>query len=203
MSQRSGGDWQDPGWPLREVIRALIPVVGRFLIRKRRPSTALGVLRQLYLLLVEAPVLLAVVLRFLDHPNVKHPATIKPTVGAAIVMVVGLACIALSESITFGVGARKDAPFDESQVVGAYRAVFFVRWALCDAAAILAFLMFFLAGAHLWIYLIGMVIALFGMLRIAPTKRAIDEWDARHRGTIVRRSLGQLLTERGPGEQPG
>jgi len=45
-----------------------------------------------------------------------------------------------------------------------------------------AFVMFFVAGAHLWIYLIGMVISLIGMLRIAPTKRAIDEWDERHRG---------------------
>jgi hypothetical protein len=201
MSRRAGGDWEDPGWPLREVLPGLIPVIGRFLVRRRRPSTALGALRVLYLSLVEATILLAVVLRFLDNPNVEHPATIRPSTGAAIVVVIGFCLIALSDSIRFGVGARKDAPFDESQVVGAYRAVFFVRWALSDAAAILAFVMFFLAGDHLWIYLIGMVIGLIGMLRIAPTKRAIDEWDGRHRGTVARPSLGRLLTEPESGEQ--
>jgi len=113
------------------------------------------------------------------------------------VIVIGLGCVALSESMRFGVGARKDIALDESQVVGAYRAVFFVRWALSEAPAMFAFVMFFLAGAHLWIYLIGMVIAFLAMLRIAPTKRAIDEWDARHRGAMLRPSLGRLLTAPG------
>ena len=196
MTRAHGGDWQDPGWPLREVLPALIPVFGRFLIRRRRPTTALGALRVLYLALAESTVLLAVVLRYLDDAHAVHTATVQPRTGEAIVIVVGIACVALSEWMRFGVGARRDVPLNESEVVGAYRAVFFVRWALADAAAILAFVMFFLAGDHLEIYLVGMVIALVGMIRIAPTKTAIDQWDARHRGTVARPPLGSLLTRR-------
>jgi hypothetical protein len=182
--------WQDPGWPPRVWI-GLLPFPGRFLVRRRK-ATTLSALRRVYLGLVAAPVYLLFLLIFLGGSDEK--ASMSAGVAAGVVAVFGAICLLASLRIR-----GREVPLDESKVVGAFRAVFFIRFALADAAVMMGFVMFFLGGRHMWIYLIGFVFGMSGLLALAPTKRSLDAWDARRRAPLDRPSLGALFTlEGGP-----
>ncbi len=184
----SAADWEDPGWPPR-VFLALLPFWARFVVRRRKHrANDLLALRTLYVSLVAAPLYLLLVLAFLDDFHPRQP-TLRPHVAGLLAAAAGALLLLASVRIR-----GREVPLDESQVVGAFRAVFFVRFALANAAAIVGFVLFFLGGNYLWIYLLGLIFAITGLLLMAPTKRSIDEWDRPRQGSDGRPPLGALLT---------
>lgn len=186
--QASDSDWKDPGWPPRLWL-AMFPGVRYFATRKwRRKPTTLTALRRVYLALLPTPVYLLVILFFLSRGGEGEPS-VSPRLGGLITAIAG-AVLFIGSVKTQG----KVVPLTESVVVGAYRAVFFLRFALAEAAMLIGFVMFFLVGGHLWVYLIGLAFGTVGLLLMAPTKVAIDSWDRRRRPQEGRRSLGALFT---------
>ncbi len=146
-------------------------------------------MRTVYVSLASSPLYLFVLLVLLSRGGGDAAGS---AVLAAVITFVGAAAVAIASIVVRG----RDVPLDADHVVGAFRVVFFIRFALADAAAVLAFVMYFLAGSRLWIYLIGMVWSLVAFAFLAPTKRSIDDWDRPRRRGQPRPPLGELLTER-------
>lgn len=184
--QSGGADWDDPGWPPR-VLLALLPLWANFVIGRRRKASALLTLRTLYVALVAAPFYLLFVLTFLDE---EHPADPVLSPSVAGLVTAGTGALFLVGSLRM---RGRGVPLGMSEVVGGFRAVFFLRFALANSATLVGFVLFFPGGSYLWIYLVGLGFGMTGLLAMAPTKASIDAWDRRHQGGELRPSLGQLL----------
>jgi hypothetical protein len=186
--ETGASDWNDPGWP-PHLWLALLPGA-RFVAarRWRHKPTTLTALRRVYLAVLPTPAYLLIILAFLSSGDHAEPS-VSPSVVGLITGIAG-ALLLVGSVRTKG----KEVPLAESVVVGAYRAVFFLRFALAEAAAMIGFVMFFLAGGYLWIYLIGFAFGTAGLLLMAPTKAAIDAWDSDRWPREGRRSLGALFT---------
>jgi hypothetical protein len=181
-------DWVDPPWPWRTMLTAFVPGL-RARQRKTRgkePVPAITLLRTIYLTLVEAAFLLLVVLLFERRPIAP---VVSRTVAVFVIVIVGLITLQVSEY-----SARRVKPLDEAQVLPAFRAAFFLRFAMSELPMLIAFVLFFLTGRRIEVFLVGLALTLIGFARMAPTKTSIDAWDERHRGTRTRPSLGAMLT---------
>jgi hypothetical protein len=152
---------EDPGWPLRaELLLALIPGVGRLLLRRRAAKSANGLvlLRQLFVNFCLAIVTFGVVLVFLWPSQSKEA----PSPGLALGLVV------------LGAGAGIvmlfiEKPLNCESLAGSYRVRFFLRMALSEVASLFGFVGFFVASVW-WVYPVGAAITLLGFARAAPTR---------------------------------
>src|SRR5262249_14829674 len=142
-------DDDDPGWPVRkELLLALVPGVGRVLMRRRLNDTTNGLvlLRQIFMSFCLALIMFGVVLAFLWPSQSKEAAD----PGFAIVLIV--------LGATAGIAGRfVEKPLlctDDRSLVGSYRTRFFLRIAFAESAALFGFVGFFVASVW-WVYPAG------------------------------------------------
>lgn len=171
------GPPQDPGWSW--AIRAGIPG-SLFLFPSRRIRRlgdlgALNAIRAVFVSFLVALALLSLVVLILrlDTEDGLSPGPVAAGV------------------IGFGVtmqlfGRLVERPLDGSSpgaLIGSYRTRFFLRVAFAEASALAGFVGFILTG-HEWVYAAGLVVALVGFARLAPTRRHLerDQVDLNRRG---------------------
>jgi F0F1-type ATP synthase membrane subunit c/vacuolar-type H+-ATPase subunit K len=154
---------EDPGWKVSPW--ALLPGGSKRAL-DASPSLV-GGLRTLLATFSWAIVLFGVVLAFLELDDGEEPSL---SLGAAvgIVVVVGLSCTLVGRMV-----GRLDGTSDEA-VLQTYRTRFFLRLALGETAALVGFVLCFLAHSIVP-YLAALPFTALGFWRAAPTGSSIDD----------------------------
>ncbi|GBC87705.1 hypothetical protein HRbin12_01722 [bacterium HR12] len=191
---------RDPGWPLwiGPMLSLEIMLPGR----RRRMASRLDLLsmRYLYLAFVLALVLYWFVLSFITEPSsgtrVPEPS---PAAGAFAggVLALGVAVFGLGERV-----GRRVLRADREELLPRYRTTFFLRVAAAEVPALVAFIGTFITGAS-WLYPIGLLAALPGFVRAAPSTSNLLRLDAARRREGRLGSLFELVTEPPASSAPG
>ncbi|MCZ7529859.1 MAG: hypothetical protein M5U31_05675 [Acidimicrobiia bacterium] len=157
---------EDPGWPIRGLGRVFIPWQGSRARRQRGslPQNPLVRLRQLTVGFFSAILLFGLVLPLLGP----YPDTSAPLAAVAG----GLAAVSLGCVVASRFVGSLDCT-DHRALQTSYWIRFFVRIAICEAAALLAFAAVFVWWEP-WLYLVGAVPALVGFRLAAPTAAHIE-----------------------------
>jgi divalent metal cation (Fe/Co/Zn/Cd) transporter len=170
MSQESyeatGGE-KDPGWR-RSLVGVLLFMPGvSMLFAQRRADRVHGLvlLRTVFLSFASALVFVGIVVSILDATSSESVrADADQELAVAVVVLVGVAGIAVSKVIE-----RRPLDCESDQALAeSYRKSFFLRIALAELAALVAFVAYFLAGRP-WLYLLGAAFTAVGFARLAPT----------------------------------
>lgn len=175
-------DYDDPGWSIGVLFRALVPVWGARQLA--RETNGLRALRSLYSALVLAPLILLGVLAMLGPSQEVYPPG---------VVALGVAIVGVQSLLSRRFWSQRPLPTDSgSELLERYRALFFLQFAMADSPILAGFVGFFLGG-RLWIYLLGFAFGLIGLLQMAPTRRNIQRRQAQLQATGSTLSLGRLL----------
>src|SRR3954447_25097233 len=113
---------EDPGWPLRkEMLLALIPGVGRILLRRRHDASTnpLVVLRELFITFCIALVMFGVVLAFLWPAQSKEPDSPQ--------LAIGLIGLGVAAAVVGRVVEKPLVCTDDGSLAASYRTRFFLR----------------------------------------------------------------------------
>ncbi|MFN2545674.1 MAG: hypothetical protein ABR600_14045 [Actinomycetota bacterium] len=177
--------YEDPGW--RPILKGLgfafIPYVGHTLAR-RSGGNLLENARTLFTSFVVTPLVIAIPLAFVTSGDEKHGATAW-ALGVTAFGLVNLVAVQWVRKRPL----VKDSPDSLAQ---SYVQNMILGIAFAEAPALLGFVGATVTGA-IWVYPIGAVIALIGMLLVAPTR-----WDIERRQSELRGSsllLGRALIE--------
>jgi hypothetical protein len=176
---------QDPGWDLSP--RSLLGTLTPFRSMRRNAAageTELGLLRNVFVSFCVAIVLISVVVIILgDLVEEDEP------VGLSVVIVAGVGLASLIAGRRFR--QRLDCSADAA-LVTSYRTRFFLRLAISEVVALVAFVVAISLGPW-WVYFIGVPFTIVGFARLAPTQRNLegDQNDLRANG--CHRSLIQAL----------
>jgi hypothetical protein len=150
---------EDPGW--RSPLGALIPFVGLRTLR-RRGTDGLTALRGIIVGLITALVLFIVALSYVVEVDGD------PALAPAVVIAVGL----LSH-LAIGFLARRRPSTNSLRDLGdSWRTRMFTGVGLAELPGLVGVAAALISDT-LWVYLIGMMFALAGFWRIAPSKRGI------------------------------
>lgn len=172
---------QDPGWrvPLRSAAYLLIPFVGAWrLIRQlpHRQADGLITLRMIFLGLVSSLLLFAFVLTFVIDPDDWFASPEDNSWFTYVVLLAGIGSWA-------GVNWVLARPLDlttGSKLADTYRAQAFMGIGYAEFPALVGFVGTFLMEV-LWIYLVGLVFSLLGLIRAGPTRRNLGHVQERVR----------------------
>jgi hypothetical protein len=167
---------QDPGWGgPKGILLMLVPVV------QKRAVGADGLInaRRVFGAFCTAIALIFVVLLFMGLSTRDRPLT--QAQGIAIATLVG--AVSLGASVWFG---RRS--LDCSDLAGSYRQRFFLRLAMAEASALVAFVLVFQAGT-IWVYVVGAAFTYAGFALLAPTKEHLLREQRRLVSAGCRRSL--------------
>jgi hypothetical protein len=183
----------DPGWgSVGGVLTAMLfrgPAVGR----GAAGQSALVLVRQVYLSFCVALCLFLVVLVLIGTEELAD-RPFSPEAAAGTVIVVGFALVLLSWRMT------RELPCDETRLVEAYRARFFLRAAMANAPALFGFVSVFLTGSLLP-YLAGLVPAAVGFARNAPSRAHLQQEDEKLRARGCAHSLYALVRTTQPDQR--
>ncbi|MEM7140418.1 MAG: hypothetical protein AAF548_05235 [Actinomycetota bacterium] len=158
---------EDPGWrpAWRGGLLGILPIIGPRQVLQA--TDGLVLMRQLWLSFVTVMVLIGVPVLFLW--SLLGSGGIDARVVAAVLMIAGV--------LTQVVIPRLLPPLrghSEDDVRHAIHRTFFIRVALAESVALLAFMGVLLSG-NAAVYAVGLVVGLIGMAEIAPTARWVDE----------------------------
>jgi hypothetical protein len=160
----------DPAWfSWRELPLTLVPAVAIRRIVKTGGST-LQLVRTFfsgYLVMLAAIGLVVVVLSVWADGGSRSSNLSTPIVAVGVTAV-GALCLVASQLARSNVDCSTDRSVAEW-----YRSRFFVRIAFADASALAGFAGFVLVWSA-WVYLIGLLFALIGFVRLAPTRNHIE-----------------------------
>jgi F0F1-type ATP synthase membrane subunit c/vacuolar-type H+-ATPase subunit K len=187
MDGGTGERWdEDPGWRLNW--RVLIPVQLQMQTLRKKRGDALLVLRNIYFQFVLSMVLFGVVIPFV------LPFRGHGQVGAWAIALVALGVATSLLSRVF------ERPVSCDSLADSFRIRMFVRVALAETAAVLGFAFAFTAPAG-WLYYLGALLSIPGLVRAAPTREALvrDQQELTAQG--CNRSLVAAL--RRPTAEPG
>jgi uncharacterized membrane protein len=161
------GDEGDPGWRRSLVgVVLFMPGVSMFWAQRRAGRVhGLVLLRTVLLSFVSALVLIGVVVFILDATSsASARADGNQELAVAVVVLVGAAGLAIANVIS-----RRPLDCESDQALAeSYRKSFFLRIALAELAALVAFVAYFLVGGP-WLYLVGAAFSAIGFARLAPT----------------------------------
>ena len=167
---------EDPGWQFSpRMLAFMLPGYEQFFGRRRAVDT-LAATRQAFTGFTGSLVLYGVVLFFLE-PGQRD---LKRSPGLALVFT---AVAALNSLITPRLLEKPLEGTDFKALAASYQVRFFLRVAFAEFAALIGFVMFFVANEW-WAYPLGVAVAAVGFARLAPTKAnlAKDQADLRRRG---------------------
>ena len=196
----AGGPYEDPGW--RSAVTpwfvigffaGMVPFFGRRMMARairRQRRDGLLLLRQLFLNFVVAVVLIGVVASSVA-PNEKV-STAGQQLTAVVLVALGLGCISAADAF----GRRPLDCSDDAHLRADFHSRFFLRVALSEVAALVAFAAVFVVGGW-WLYWIGAVFTLVGLARAAPTVSNLSESQLRLNEAGCSRSLVELLRRAG------
>jgi len=156
----------DPGWKpaFKGFWKLFVSPLGR---SKSTIVADLSQLRSMYLALVVAQFLYLVVV--LVVPG-SRPAVIPPGIAAGAAAIAGIGSISLVRSM----GRRALDAHDARRLAASYRGLFFLRFANAEFPMMVGFGGYFLAGHHLWVFLVGWISAVSGLIMMAPTRVQIQ-----------------------------
>jgi hypothetical protein len=168
MSQESyeatGGE-KDSGWR-RSLVGVLLFMPGvSMLFAQRRAGRVHGLvlLRTVFLSFVSALILVGLVVFILDATSGSVAAGAQE-LAVAVIVLVGVTGIVVSNLIE-----RRPLDCESDQALAeSYRKSFFLRIALAELAALVAFVAYFVAGG-VWLYFLGGAFSAVGFARLAPT----------------------------------
>ena len=145
-------------------------------MQRASKSDGLLALRQVFIAFVLAIAMFQFVLTFLAVGDDAKPA-------------LALAALAVGAVSCFVVGPKVERPLDVQSaktLAASYQTRFFVRVACSEAAALFAFVAFFVANVR-WVYPIGALISYAGFFRAAPTRGHLseDQAELRRRGSSL------------------
>ena len=166
----------------------LIGMVAPKVAAKRRRSSMLAVLRSLFVSFCASLVMIGFVVLFLAT-DASGAASLS---GAAACGIVALIGIAITIGLTFFMPTLSCG--SPGQVLGQYRSRFFLRVAFAQAGALIGFGAFFLSGNPV-AFFVGLPIALFNLIRFAPTTANIVSEDRRLAAQGCDCSLATLFTQ--------
>ncbi|MDQ4125708.1 MAG: hypothetical protein M3134_08935 [Actinomycetota bacterium] len=169
----------DPGWA---------PALKYALPGAARPAEGVGaitVLRGLFIALAGAPLTMLFVMAFIFE-EVGSPDL--PL--AAVVVAVGLGGVVAASWTR----SRPLEGNDEAEVAGSYRTLFFLGFALAEAALLVSFVLAFVADG-LWPFVMALPLYLLAMALIAPSRSNLDKREAQLRGGGSTISLRGALTK--------
>ena len=153
----------DPGWQLswKTFVSALAP--GRGLASAQNGSGAsLTLLRSLFVRFSTAVMLIGVVVLILGDIDPEQPD--RPGLTVPIVIAVGLVCLVLQRIVPGPLDCSTPAALAAS-----YRRRFFLRIAFAEACSLAAFALYIAFGPG-WVYAVGLVFTLAGLMVAAPTR---------------------------------
>ncbi len=152
---------EDPGWApvIRKLPLLLVPVVGMFRLTKE--TNGLLAMRILWVVFVNAIVLIGVVVVILGD---EFEGGVDSSVALAATAGVGVLAQLLGPRFV----SEPDVSSAQAFVPSLQR-WFFSRVAFAEVAALFGFVMFVLSTSRL-VYLVGAVISLAGMIDAAPTR---------------------------------
>jgi len=180
------GRVDDPGWGpvIRRLPLLLIPVVG--MTRLAKEANGLLAMRILWVVFVNAIVLIGVVVVFLGG---EFDGAVDSSLALAATVVVGVFTQLAGPRFVRGPDVSSASAF-----VPTFQRWFFSRVAFAEVAALFGFVMFVLSGSGL-VYAVGAVIALAGMIDAAPGARRLaalqERADAEGSGLDVLSALQQ------------
>jgi hypothetical protein len=172
---------RDPGWGgVGGFFLMLVPVLGS---KRSAGMDPLLVLRRLFGAFCTAIVLIFVALLFMDlnarGANLSEPAAV------AITAIVG--AVLLTASWTF---ARR--ALDCSALASSYRSRWFLQIAFAEAAALIGFVLAFVAGT-IWTYPVGAIFTAIGFFLAAPTRAHLAQEQRRLHSAGCSGNLGAAL----------
>jgi len=182
-----GVDDPDPGWPFsgRHLVGMVVPHVALVKARRAGASDGLATLRALFFVFVNTVVLLGVVVAFLRDIGGEP----RPALAIGIIAVeAGVSLVAQRVAMPPLNGAS------DALLVASYRTRFFLRSALSESIALVAFAVAVALGPW-WSYYPGMALALVALARVAPTAaRLARDQDELSAGGCLRSLVSALRT---------
>ena len=152
----------DPGWGgLKGILSALVPIVSQ---NQTRGADALLTMRRVFLSFCTAIVLILVVLVVIELDDNSN-ASLSGTAAVAIAVVFGVVALVL-------IRLYGDRPLDCTNgpsLASSYRTRFFLRLAFAEGAAMLGFVLSFIAATP-WPYLAALPFTAIGFAWAAPTR---------------------------------
>lgn len=183
---------RDPGWPLwmGPLLSLEIMLPGRG--RRMASRGDLLSMRYLFLAFFLSLVLYWFVLSFMTEPasgtRAPEPSPAADAVAAGVLLL-GAAALGLGERV-----GRRVVGADREALLAQYRTTFFLRIAAAEFPALVAFIGTFTTGAP-WLYPVGLLAALPGFVRAAPSTSNLLRLDEARRREGRPGSVFELLTE--------
>jgi hypothetical protein len=187
----------DPGWQFTwaSLLALVAPGVGIRRAMRADRTDALGAMRSLFLTFCAGIVLIGVVVVILGDLTDGHE---RPGVSIPIVVVVGVLLLVAQRLLPTKLDCTSDLT-----LVGTYRTRFFLRIALSESAALVAFALDIALGPW-WVYFVGLAFALAGFAMMAPTRAHLaSDQDSLSLGGCQRSLVAALRNAQPPGAAPG
>lgn len=184
---------RDPGWPLwmGPMLAFEVMLPGRLERTAGASGGQLRSMRYLFLAFVVSLLLYWFVLSFVTEPTsgtrVPEPSPVAGAVAAGVLLL-GTAALGIGELL-----GRRVVRADRGELLNVYRTTFFLRVAAAEVPALIAFAATFIFGAR-WLYPIGLLAALPGFVRLAPSTSNLLRLDEARRREGRPGSVFELLT---------
>lgn len=180
----------DPGWPrLRSMAATFIP--GMLIRREGRPGDdgggGLVSLRLVFIAFGNALVLIGAVVLILHVSGGLSGVPGRTATAALAVGAVGVGALVALRLFVPALDCSSDPALASS-----YRTRFFLRIAFSEAAALVGFAAFVVAGSP-WLYLLGAAFAAVGYTVAAPSRRNLERDEEQLRAAGCGRSLTRVL----------
>jgi hypothetical protein len=185
----------DPGWQFRwgSLLALVVPAMGIRRAMRSDRTDALGALRSLFITYCATIVMIGVVVVVLGDLTDDHE---RPGISIPIVVVAGVLLLLAQRVLPSKLDCTSDVT-----LVGTYRTRFFLRVALSESAALVAFAVEISLGPW-WVYFVGLAFTMAGLAMMAPTRAHLArDQDSLSLGGCQRSLVAALRTAQ-PGATP-